>query len=65
MSQETLGIRADLHRTEIGLLERGDRLPRIDTVVKLAGALDTTPNDLLAGLAWEPGTWTYGDFAVQ
>lgn len=30
VTQEELSFRASLHRTEIGLLERGDRLPRID-----------------------------------
>lgn len=38
-SQEEVGARAGLHRTEIGLLERGERVPRIDTLIKLAGAL--------------------------
>lgn len=40
LSQEQLGIRAGLHRTEIGLLERGARTPRIDTLLKLATGLD-------------------------
>lgn len=31
ISQEELGFRADLHRTEIGMLERGVRIARIDT----------------------------------
>jgi transcriptional regulator with XRE-family HTH domain len=52
LSQEELGFRADLHRTEIGQLERGERLPRIDTLCKLAGALEMTANDLLAGIIW-------------
>jgi transcriptional regulator with XRE-family HTH domain len=43
LSQEELGFLASLHRTEIGQLERGIRLPRIDTVVKLAGALSVPP----------------------
>lgn len=36
-SQEEVGLRAGLHRTEIGLLERGERLACIDTLLKLAG----------------------------
>lgn len=36
ISQEELGMRCSLHRTEIGLLERGARVPRIDTVIKIA-----------------------------
>jgi len=55
LSQEELGFLASLHRTEIGQLERGIRLPRIDTVVKLAGALNVPPGDLLKGMAWKPG----------
>jgi len=44
----------DLHRTEISLLERGGREPRMGTVVKLAGSLDTTPNQLFEGVTWNP-----------
>jgi transcriptional regulator with XRE-family HTH domain len=55
LSQEELGFRASLHRTEISFLEKGKRLPRIDTVLKLAGALSVPPGDLLKGMAWTPG----------
>jgi hypothetical protein len=46
---------AGLHRTEAGTLERGIRLPRIDTFVKLCGSLDAKPNELLHGIVWVPG----------
>lgn len=62
LSQEELGLAADLHRTEIGPLERGDRLPRIDTLVKLAGGLDIGPCDLRDGITWEPGDLRIGRF---
>jgi transcriptional regulator with XRE-family HTH domain len=52
ISQEELGYRCELHRTEISLLERAGREPRLATLVKLAGALDTTPAELCAGIAW-------------
>ena len=55
LSQEALGFRASLHRTEIGLLERGARVPRIDTVIKLASALNIPSGDLLEGIGWQPG----------
>ena len=55
LSQEELGFRASLHRTEIGMLERGVRVARIDTLIKLAGAMDIPPEDLLEGLTWTPG----------
>lgn len=54
LSQEELAKLAAVHRTEIGLLENGRRLPRIDTVVKLAASLEVTPNDLLDGIEWLP-----------
>jgi transcriptional regulator with XRE-family HTH domain len=65
LSQEELGFRASLHRTQIGVLERGARLPRIDTVVKLAGALSIPPADLLAGLTWKPRELGAGGFQVE
>jgi DNA-binding XRE family transcriptional regulator len=49
LSQEELGLKASLHRTEISLLERGVRVPRVDTLVKLAGALEVQPSALLDG----------------
>lgn len=65
LSQEELGYRADLHRTAIGLLEKGARVPRIDTLVKLSVALRVAPADLLAGIVWEPGTTKPGRFELS
>jgi transcriptional regulator with XRE-family HTH domain len=62
LSQEELAVGASLHRTEIGLLERGERLPRIDTVIKLAGALAVPPSELIAGIDWSPGVTSRGSF---
>lgn len=47
------GTAERLHRTEVSLIERGQRVPRLDTIVKLAGALGVEPCALLAGLAWK------------
>jgi len=55
LSQEALGERASLHRTEIGLLERGERTPKIDTLIKVAAALSADANDLLDGITWTAG----------
>lgn len=52
ISQEELGFRCDLHRTEISLLERGGREPRLGTIVKLSSALKVTPEELCYGIAW-------------
>jgi transcriptional regulator with XRE-family HTH domain len=62
LSQEELGACANLHQTAIGLLETGARVPRIDTLVKLAATLEIAPSDLLDGMAWRPGTTTEGRF---
>jgi len=64
LSQEALGVRASLHRTAVGELERGERIARIDTLVKLAGALSVPPGDLLEGLVWKPGEMLAGRFTV-
>jgi transcriptional regulator with XRE-family HTH domain len=53
LSQEALAYNAEIHRTQISLIEWGERLPRIDTVIKLAGGLGVSPCVLLDGIVWE------------
>jgi transcriptional regulator with XRE-family HTH domain len=53
LTQEGTADRAGLHRTEVALIERGGRLPRLDTIVKLGGALEIEPCRLLAGMTWK------------
>lgn len=65
LSQEELGVRASLHRTEISQLERGLRLARIDTLVKLAGGLGVEPGALLMGIDWRPGETISGAFKLE
>ena len=65
MSQEELGELASLHRTEIGMLEHGTRLARVDTLMKLAGALSVDPSELLEGIHWTPGNSAAGSFTVN
>ena len=65
LSQEQLGFLASLHRTEIGMLERGIRLARIDTLIKLAGALSIPPAELLDGMDWSPGGPRIGSFRLK
>lgn len=52
ISQEELGFRCDLHRTEISLLERGGREPRLGTMIKLCSVLKVTPEELCEGIDW-------------
>ena len=51
LSQERLSELADLDRTLISLIERGKKLPRIDTLVKLSRGLGLPLSDLLEGIA--------------
>jgi len=51
LSQEALGDESGMHRTEISLLERGAREPRLGTIVRLARGLGIRPAELLAKIA--------------
>jgi len=50
LSQEALASRAGLHRNYVGLLERGERMPSLLVVQRLAKALATTMADLVGEL---------------
>lgn len=54
LSQIETAQRSGLHRTEISLLERGLRVPRLDTIVQVAAGVEVEPCELLAGMAWRP-----------
>lgn len=54
MSQEELAELAGLNRTAVGQLERAETSPRLATVIRLAGALNLEPADLVTSLRWEP-----------
>jgi transcriptional regulator with XRE-family HTH domain len=47
LSQERLALRAKIHRTEVSLLERGHRDPRLSTIVRLSRALNVPARCLL------------------
>ena len=64
LSQEDLALRASLHRTEVSQVECGKRLVRIDTLIKLAGSLGVSSDELLDGLQWKPGERVYGRFRL-
>ena len=54
LSQEELAGRCGLHRNAVGLLERGERIPSIETVFALAHGLDIKPSTLIAKLEANP-----------
>jgi len=52
LSQEALADVCDLHRTEISLLERCKRSPRLETIVILSRGLElASPAELLEGIS--------------
>jgi transcriptional regulator with XRE-family HTH domain len=65
LSQEELSVRASLHRTAVGQLERGERVARVDTLIKLAGSLEIPPGELLEGMGWDPGGTRAGQFRAN
>jgi transcriptional regulator with XRE-family HTH domain len=62
VSQDELSVRASVHRTEISQLERGLRIARIDTLMKISGSLEVEPSELLEGIKWSPGDRRIGRF---
>ena len=52
ISQEALGKMTALHRTEIGMLERGEREPQLSTIIKLADALEIPLHKLIGEIGW-------------
>lgn len=65
-SQEELGRLTFLHRTHIGYMKAGIRLPRLDTLIKLTSALACAIDELIWGIDWIVTTPTRaGSFAVD
>ena len=56
LSQLDAGLRAGVHRTEVSMLERRLRMPRLDTILRIAGGIDAEGQSrpLIHGLATYP-----------
>jgi transcriptional regulator with XRE-family HTH domain len=67
LSQQELGELTGLHRMDIGAIERGERLPRIDTILKVSAGVEASPCELMSGLRWYPGRHLEieGEFRVE
>ena len=65
LSQEELGDLAGLHRVVLGRIERGEQLPRLDTILKVSAGVGASPCELMAGLRWHPGREIEGEFSVE
>lgn len=63
LSQQALGELAGMDRSEIAAIERGLRLPRLDTVLKVSAGVGASTCELLAELPrWRPGRHVEGGF---
>lgn len=55
ISAEKLADRGRISRSHISSIENGRVEPRLGTLIRLIGALDSTPDEILDGIAWRPG----------
>lgn len=66
LNQQDLGELARMSRADISALERGLRLPRLDTILKVAAGVEASTCELLAGLPrWRPGYRVEGRFDTE
>ena len=65
LSQEELAEAADIHRTQVGLVERGEREPGAGNIARLAGALGIPPGALFEGFEFIPGRPGAGSFSYE
>jgi ribosome-binding protein aMBF1 (putative translation factor) len=50
LSQEAAAVRCDIHWTQLGKVERGQRSLRLETIVKIAAGLEVDAGDLVSRL---------------
>jgi transcriptional regulator with XRE-family HTH domain len=65
LSQQELADLVELHRVDVSALERGHRLPRLDTILKVSAGVKASPCELLAGFRWLPGRYVEGTFSFE
>lgn len=51
LTQQALADRIHMHRIEVGLIERGRRQPRLQTILALSSALEVPPAELVDPVA--------------
>jgi transcriptional regulator with XRE-family HTH domain len=55
LTPQELADRVGMNRVSLGVLERGGRLPRLDTILRLVAGLEVKSCDLVAWMWWDPG----------
>lgn len=53
LTQEEVGDRCGMDLSAISRLERGERNPRLTTMLRLADALDVEPAVFVQGMRWD------------
>lgn len=64
ISQEEWAELSDLCSRSISPLETEGRMPKIDTLIKLAGGLDLEPAELLKGIRWQAGGFGLSGYII-
>jgi transcriptional regulator with XRE-family HTH domain len=64
LNQTELAALASVSRSYANRLEQGVRVPSMDTIIRLAGALRIDPSDLMAGMRWEAHRGNPGYFVA-
>lgn len=65
LSQEACAERAGIHATNISLYETATREPKLETVLRVAGALKVDPGVLMEGVRWVPSVYGTEGFAYE
>lgn len=48
--QSTLAEKVDLTTSYVGMIERGEKIPKLETFIHIANALDSTSDEILSGV---------------
>lgn len=64
VSQDELAVMASVHRTEISMIQRQIRTPKISTAFRLAACLEVSLDELVNGVKWKPGRLALGSFQL-
>ena len=59
LTQEQLGLEADLRRTFVSLLELGQQQPTLTTIFKISRALSIQPSEMLERVEQRVSTFSY------
>ena len=65
LTQDELAYMVGMHRTEVSNIERGLRIPRSDTLMKIAHSLEAGYDEVFAGLSWRPARPQAGSMEVD